>query len=605
MPGFQVNTDELAAGRGHHDMVAGAIGGSAGVLRAAAAAIADGAGHSGAAAAGADFGAAWEADVTRPGESVEGITVPLGNPDALLAAGKQLQGAASQLEASSAQIAGMPSLMSSWSGPGSSTFASLTGHEAVSVQAASRSVLMSGISVQISADQLQDAQRKAQRAIVRAKRAREEINEAKEAIREAVEAQGDARGRMAVAAAAREAAEFQMFASAVDALVGNGAAAAAAAADAEYRAAERDLHEAERREARARDRLTEAEEDLRAARKEGQEAADDAETAGLSLQGALAMVPPGVLGMPGVPARGQITDAAGIPRPQPQDIPISEREPPENWPGFAKSLFKLGRGEATALAGAVGLAKSAYHNPEKIPGALADVGSHAYHDPLGTGKNLIGYDELANGRYEDWLGQMGIGILTGGAGTVPSRASRLNRVVGSPRVQKLGTNQPLWGPAFAGKRLDFSKPDLGTRPGSGAHVTIPSNREWLARTYPNGVRYTRAGYPVFTPYAKERVVVENLTGDMKHDNKLANAAAGINGSEPPDGYTWHHVEDGRTMELVPSKLHEAAKHTGGRAAMPDQLKHVAPGGAFTPGEQLLGGFGAAGGAAAGGPATAP
>jgi hypothetical protein len=39
--------------------------------------------------------------------------------------------------------------------------------------------------------------------------------------------------------------------------------------------------------------------------------------------------------------------------------------------------------------------------------------------------------------------------------------------------------------------------------------------------------------------------------------------------------------------------------------MPDQLKHVAPGGAFTPGEQLLGGFGAAGGAAAGGPATAP
>jgi hypothetical protein len=63
MPGFQVNPDELAAGRGHHDVVAGAIGGSAGVLRAASAAIAEGAGHPGASAAGADWGAAWEGEL--------------------------------------------------------------------------------------------------------------------------------------------------------------------------------------------------------------------------------------------------------------------------------------------------------------------------------------------------------------------------------------------------------------------------------------------------------------------------------------------------------------------------------------------------------------
>lgn len=31
------------------------------------------------------------------------------------------------------------------------------------------------------------------------------------------------------------------------------------------------------------------------------------------------------------------------------------------------------------------------------------------------------------------------------------------------------------------------------------------------------------------------------------------------------GYTWHHVEGGQGMQLVPSDLHEAYKHTGGRA----------------------------------------
>ena len=29
------------------------------------------------------------------------------------------------------------------------------------------------------------------------------------------------------------------------------------------------------------------------------------------------------------------------------------------------------------------------------------------------------------------------------------------------------------------------------------------------------------------------------------------------------GYTWHHVEDGRTMILIPTDLHDAYRHTGG------------------------------------------
>ena len=70
MPGFQVNTDELAAGRGHHDTIAGAIGGSAGLLRAAAGSIADAAGHPGASAAGADWGTVWEVELAGRAEAI-------------------------------------------------------------------------------------------------------------------------------------------------------------------------------------------------------------------------------------------------------------------------------------------------------------------------------------------------------------------------------------------------------------------------------------------------------------------------------------------------------------------------------------------------------
>lgn len=536
--------------------------------------------------------------MTRPGDTVEQITVPLGDPDALTAAASSLKGVSAQLQDASGQVGTSPSLLSSWSGPGSSQFAMLTGQEAVSIQSASTSVLMAGISVEIGAGQLEDAQRKAMRAITRAKQARKEINAAKEAIREAVDAQKDAQGRMDAAMIARETAELQLFANAVDSLLGSGAAETAiAAADDAYRAAERDLQEAQRREARARDRLKEARDDLEQARKDGSDAAEDAETAAIGLRFALAGLPTGVLAMPGMPAQSRINDAAGIPRPGPRHVPISEMEPPENWPGWMKSWYKIGRGEATVIAGTLGLAKKAYDDPEKIPGAIKDVGVHAYNDPLGTGKQLVGYDLLAAGKWEDWFGQNGLAVLTGGAATAPARASRLNRVAGSPQPVPLGRRSAPINTKFAGTRFDFRKGDFGMPAGRGKLPQISEEKRLqFAEKYPKGVRFTRAGYPVFTPYEIDRVTIANLTGDRKVDAKLANLAA--NRAETPEGYTWHHVEDGWTMELVPKDLHDLVKHTGSAADVP-QAKDVgiAPGGVFTPFEDDLHDFGAAAGGA--------
>ena len=96
---------------------------------------------------------------------------------------------------------------------------------------------------------------------------------------------------------------------------------------------------------------------------------------------------------------------------------------------------------------------------------------------------------------------------------------------------------------------------------------------------------------MFTPYQIDRVAVDSLTGDWKVDAKLANLASGR--TRTPEDYTWHHVEDGRTMELVPKDLHPVVKHSGSAADV-GQAKElgIAPGGAFTGFEQNLNDFGA-------------
>lgn len=58
-----------------------------------------------------------------------------------------------------------------------------------------------------------------------------------------------------------------------------------------------------------------------------------------------------------------------------------------------------------------------------------------------------------------------------------------------------------------------------------------------------------------------------MTGNNYEDFKAANEAIGLKGANPPDGYTWHHLEDGKHMLLVRSDVHDATTggfpHTGG------------------------------------------
>ncbi|HVW15020.1 MAG TPA: HNH endonuclease [Mucilaginibacter sp.] len=97
---------------------------------------------------------------------------------------------------------------------------------------------------------------------------------------------------------------------------------------------------------------------------------------------------------------------------------------------------------------------------------------------------------------------------------------------------------------------------------AGKTYTFEANTP-LGKKYPNGVQFNNQGFPDFSPYAKKTVDIGQLNVNATQDELMANKAAGYNST--PKGYTWHHVENSTKVELVPTDLHEAVAHTGGRA----------------------------------------
>ena len=82
---------------------------------------------------------------------------------------------------------------------------------------------------------------------------------------------------------------------------------------------------------------------------------------------------------------------------------------------------------------------------------------------------------------------------------------------------------------------------------------------------------SKSGFAIFDKHALARVELPNLTGDDAADIALANLLHhGTTTSIP--GYTWHHLEDGKTLILIPTELHDPYRHTGGAALIREGLK---------------------------------
>lgn len=103
----------------------------------------------------------------------------------------------------------------------------------------------------------------------------------------------------------------------------------------------------------------------------------------------------------------------------------------------------------------------------------------------------------------------------------------------------------------------------------GVMVPAGENADYILAKY-GEIKMSSYGFPIFDEFAIARVVLDNLTGDDAID--IANANLLHHGTKQSiPGYTWHHIEDGKTLILIPTELHDAYKHTGGAALLREGL----------------------------------
>ncbi|RFB61153.1 HNH endonuclease [Bacillus thuringiensis] len=126
------------------------------------------------------------------------------------------------------------------------------------------------------------------------------------------------------------------------------------------------------------------------------------------------------------------------------------------------------------------------------------------------------------------------------------------------------------------KPMNSPKPDKWYK--KGGSISIDDNGTW---TYTNksgvSVNYPN-GYPDFTPYMHPNVKPVQIEVHSPKNNpkdfENANIAAKLTRDtdppildirRPPEGYTWHHHEDGKTMMLVDEDIHREFRHIGGQS----------------------------------------
>ncbi|MBA4026697.1 MAG: hypothetical protein C0473_00495 [Cyanobacteria bacterium DS3.002] len=96
----------------------------------------------------------------------------------------------------------------------------------------------------------------------------------------------------------------------------------------------------------------------------------------------------------------------------------------------------------------------------------------------------------------------------------------------------------------------------------------------FAETFREGVRYTKEGYPDFTPFRQAidyrfKQLFTGRDADFEKGDEFIwphlKDAKTREDERRRLGLTWHHCEDGHTLQLVPYDLHSKVPHTGGIA----------------------------------------
>ena len=134
---------------------------------------------------------------------------------------------------------------------------------------------------------------------------------------------------------------------------------------------------------------------------------------------------------------------------------------------------------------------------------------------------------------------------------------------------------------------EWKRPDGSeAQRGNGRFVPTDKERKKILKKY--GTKYInyRNGKPDFSPYAAETVKIYNMEGgnEQSRARNFANANREFLKKEKAmelglktqtdveqymksKGYTWHELDDGVTMQMVPSEINNSFSHSGGVSTM--------------------------------------
>lgn len=356
-------------------------------------------------------------------ETYAGITVPEGDPDGLRDAAQRMGAVGGALRASASELRGMPAMLGSWQGPASANYAGTCLSQSEAVARQGDGWIMAAGATAVFASELEDARGDARRAIRDAEEATDRGEKAQTELEAAEAREKDANERIVGA----------LLDLAIEGLTGG----AVVAAEDELRRARRDAEEAEddiRHWRRERER---AEEELERAQRRGKEAETRAHDAAQSAQTVFASIQAGMprLVLPAPPPAA---------KPEPKDKPWYEdaadwtkgaADDAAGWTADRAAGLARGAGEGFQGLGEGGLmlyrlsAINGVIDPESYRDEhekLGEAARFAWSNPGEFGKALVNWEDLAAGRYDEWIGNLApdavAALATGGAAPAVSRS---------------------------------------------------------------------------------------------------------------------------------------------------------------------------------------
>ncbi|MEK9150014.1 MAG: HNH endonuclease, partial [Candidatus Desantisbacteria bacterium] len=118
-------------------------------------------------------------------------------------------------------------------------------------------------------------------------------------------------------------------------------------------------------------------------------------------------------------------------------------------------------------------------------------------------------------------------------------------------------------------------------------LTTPRGKKILKEIGNKPIKY-KNGHPDFSEYvyehngtlAKVEIDMQGYVGTISKNDNVYEVTPDFNAAneamrkidpnwKKPKNYTWHHNEDGVTMELVPTAIHKNVPHTGGASIVTD------------------------------------